>query len=148
MNQGNHGYRQKNDIPLAFGIFGVFIGLFSMCFSLIPCIGIEAVVPAVLALILSIVSMITAKQQGQKALLAVVGIVISAIAIGIIVFQLTLLLGLGNAAIKSAKESLEERALQDSLRRLDSLRSDTLDVTVPFGQDTLESDSIVITPVE
>jgi len=77
-NQGN---------PKLFAILGLVIGILSLLFSLIPCIGYYALVPSIMGILLSGVGFYLQKKENGRQSLPISGIIISAIALTAAVYQ-------------------------------------------------------------
>lgn len=73
------------------GIIGIVLGIISLIVAFIPCIGVVAFIPATLALIFSIISIIQASQGYGSKGLGIGALVISVVAILVAALWLTIL---------------------------------------------------------
>lgn len=72
-----------------FGIIGFVIAILSLIFSWIPCIGSLAMIPSIIALVLSILAYSKVSKAGESAGLFIAGIVIAAAALVLSILQYT-----------------------------------------------------------
>ena len=73
------------------GVAGLIVGIISLIFSCIPCLGVWAIVPAVVGVILSAVSMKQAGSGGGSKGMAITGLICSVVAIIIACYWLYLM---------------------------------------------------------
>ena len=78
---------QHTGDPKPFGIIGLVIGIFSLLFSIIPCIGFYAIIPSIIAFIFCLVALILLQQRQESIGIPVSGLIISGLAIIISIFQ-------------------------------------------------------------
>lgn len=70
------------------GVAALVLGIISFIFAFIPCLGVYALVPAVLGLIFGIVGMIKSKKTGQGKGLSIAGFVLCILATVVASWQL------------------------------------------------------------
>ena len=85
------------------GIAGFVLGLLALLFSFIPCLGMYAVFPGVIAIILAAVALMQANKGGAKKGLIIAALVVSVIGTGVAVWQYTVL----SNALEDAGGTLE-----------------------------------------
>jgi hypothetical protein len=73
--------------PKIFSIIGLVLGIFTLIFSLIPCIGYYALVPAIIAAICSGVAWYLLKKENKSVGLAATGVMLGAFAIASATYQ-------------------------------------------------------------
>jgi hypothetical protein len=78
---------QNNLNPKLFAIIGLVLGICTLIFSLIPCIGYYALVPAIMALICSSVAWFLLKKENKPIGLAATGVLLGALAIASATYQ-------------------------------------------------------------
>lgn len=78
---------QNNMNAKLFAIIGLVLGIFTLIFSLVPCIGYYALVPAIMALICSAVAWFLLKKENKPVGLAATGALIAALAIASATYQ-------------------------------------------------------------
>jgi steroid 5-alpha reductase family enzyme len=81
-------------------VASLVLGIIAFILSFIPCIGIFAIVPAILGIIFGIVGMSSAKKTGQGKGMAVAGLILSILAIIWVPLFIFVILG-GVAAVGS-----------------------------------------------
>ena len=120
--------------PKPFGVIGLIIAIFSLIFSLIPCIGFYAFIPALLGVIFCAVNYMYRKQQKDGIGVPVAGIIVGGVAILIAISQFLIFRGVfeakaalddaeqemvrrvGEKILENAKEKLENDIAQDSVQ--------------------------------
>jgi len=80
-------YIETSGDPKPFSIIGLVIGILSLFFALIPCVGTYAMGPALLAFMFSAITFFIFKAREQKSGISVAGMIVSACAIGVGIFQ-------------------------------------------------------------
>lgn len=103
------------------GIAGLIVGILALLFSFIPCLGMWAVVPGVVGLVLSAISMKQAGPNGSKGL--AIGGLITAIIGTLIACYWIYLLSFGAHAIAS---EFEKSGFADSLNKAFKIAGDSL----------------------
>ena len=111
-----------------FGIAGLVLGLIALIFSFIPCLGMYAIFPGVLAIILAAVALMQAnKGNGPKGLI-IAALIVSLIGTAVAVYQYSVLKEAASAftgELEGIKENLEEleeagKDLEDAMRDLEN----------------------------
>ena len=111
-----------------FGIAGFVLGLIALIFSFIPCLGMYAMFPGVLAIILAAVALMQAnKGNGPKGLI-IAALIVSLIGTAVAVYQYSVLKEVASAftgELEGIKENLEEleeagKDLEDAMRDLEN----------------------------
>lgn len=82
-------------------VAGLVLGIMAIVISFIPCIGLLAIMPAILGIIFSVVGLSQAKKTGQGKGMAIAGLVLSLLAIAWIPIFILLIMG-GAAAAGAA----------------------------------------------
>lgn len=77
----------SNSTSKIFGILGLVFGSFSLIFSLIPCVGFYAIVPAFISLVFCIVSYVPAKREQQPTTVPLIGMIVAVMALVIGIIQ-------------------------------------------------------------
>ncbi|MCC6180333.1 MAG: hypothetical protein IT237_00705 [Bacteroidia bacterium] len=85
------------------GIAGLVLGIVAAVVAFVPCLGMYAIIPGVIGLILSIISIIQANKAGAAKGMAIAGLVCSLIGISIAYWQYSKLSAVG----EELKETLE-----------------------------------------
>lgn len=68
-------------------VLGMVFAIITLIFSAIPCIGYYALIPAIVALILSVIGIVYLKKEGKSAIVAVLASCIASVAIAISIYQ-------------------------------------------------------------
>jgi hypothetical protein len=97
------------------GIAGLIVGIISAIFSFVPCLGMWAIIPAIVGIILSAISMKQAGPGGSKGM-AIGGLVTSIIGLLIAAYWLYATIFIANAAVNGMNE-LEKAGGLDSLSK-------------------------------
>lgn len=82
-------------------VAGLVLGIVAIVLSFIPCIGILAIIPAVLGIIFSIMGLSQAKKTGQGKGMAIAGLILSILAIAWVPIFVLIIMG-GAAAAGAA----------------------------------------------
>ncbi len=102
------------------GIIGIVIGVISLIVAFIPCVGVVAFLPGVLAIIFSVISIVQASRGNGAKGLGIVSLVISIIAVLLAAAWLILFSGVAaitNKAIKDpAKFELFEKNIKEAFQ--------------------------------
>ncbi|HLP53941.1 MAG TPA: hypothetical protein VK151_02895 [Fluviicola sp.] len=116
-------------------ILGLVVAILSLLVSMIPCIGYYALVPGVVALICCIMGIIYLKKAGKAASIAIVGVLLSALAVASSVYQY-----IEFRAVFDAKERLEN-SVDDMEREVKKkVKEEVIDYTTEKIKDYLEDD--------
>ncbi len=101
------------------GILSVVIGGLSILFSFIPCLGAYAMYTGGFATILSIIALVLANSAKAPKTMAIIGLVISLLSVGIGVWQYKKLTEVGNV-LKSGADQFQHQ--MDSTLKADSAK--------------------------
>jgi hypothetical protein len=82
-------------------VAGLVFGILAIVIAFVPCIGILAIIPAILGIIFSIVGLVKSRKTGQGKGMAVAGLILSILAIIWVPVLVFLILG-GAAAAGAA----------------------------------------------
>jgi hypothetical protein len=85
------------------GIAGLVLGILAAILSFVPCLGMYAIFPGIIGLVLSIISIIQANKAGAAKGMAIAGLVCSIVGIAIAGWQYSKLSAVG----EELKETLE-----------------------------------------
>lgn len=117
--------------PKPFGIIGLVIAIFSLLFSIIPCIGFYAIIPAFIAFVFCTIAFLYSRQQKQNGSVPLAGMIIAVITISIGIFQYVNYKSVFeakdeiNAITNEAFETITKEALDNALEK-DSLKNDSI----------------------
>lgn len=92
------------------GIAGLVLGILAAIISFIPCLGVWAVVPGIIAIILSIISLSQAKKAGAGKGLAIAGLVCGLVGTALAIWW--------GYAISRAANDFKDSGLLDSLNHV------------------------------
>ncbi len=95
------------------GIAGMVLGIVAVLFSFIPCLGFWAIVPGLLGIVLSIVSLVQANKAGAAKGMAIAGLVCSIIGCCIAGFW-----GYQLSKVNDISKEIQESGLMDSLNNI------------------------------
>lgn len=79
--------KNNSNAGKALGIAGLISGILAAVVSFIPCLGVYAVFPGIIGLVLSIISMVQASKANAAKGLAIAGLVCSLVGSSIAVYQ-------------------------------------------------------------
>lgn len=88
------------------GIAGLVLGILAAILSFVPCLGMYAIFPGIIGLVLSIISIIQANKAGAAKGMAIAGLVCSIVGIAIAGWQYSKLSAVGEE-LKETLENLE-----------------------------------------
>ncbi|MBK9285774.1 MAG: DUF4190 domain-containing protein [Sphingobacteriaceae bacterium] len=112
------------------GVAGLVIGIISLIFSFIPCLGAWAFIPAIVGLILSLISMKQAGPNGSKGM-AIGGLICSAIAIIFACYWLYLMFfGVGKVV-----DEFQKSGAMDSLNKAFKMMGDSMTKAVKILEE-------------
>lgn len=119
--------------PKPFGIIGLVIAIFSCIFSFIPCIGFYAIGPAILAIMFSVIAFVSLKHIGQATNMALAGIIVGVVAIGI-----------GSYQYVTYKEVFKaKKDIENSFNEIDrEVTNKILDTIAKANESKLKNDSV------
>lgn len=98
------------------GIAGLVLGILAAILSFVPCLGMYAVFPGIIGLVLSIISIMQASKAGAAKGMAIAGLVCSLVGTSIAGWQWYAI----NKAVTEAAPGLEN--LKDALENLDTAK--------------------------
>jgi ABC-type Fe3+ transport system permease subunit len=110
------------------GIAGLVVGIIAVLFSFIPCLGAWAIVPAIVGIVLSAISMRQANKAGMPKGTATGGLVCSIIAAAIAIYWIYAMMYAVAAAPDMIKE-MNESGVMDSLNKAMEKLKDITDST-------------------
>jgi hypothetical protein len=107
------------------GIAGMVLGIVAVIFSFVPCLGVYALIPGLIGLVLSIVSFVQANKAGAAKGMAIAGIVCSLVGCAIAGYQWKKINDISNEikdsglldSLKDIGTKLENLNIQDSLNK-------------------------------
>jgi hypothetical protein len=98
------------------GIAGLVLGILAAIFSFVPCLGMWAIVPGIIGLILSVISMKQAGAAGAPKGMAIGGLITSIVGIAIACYWIYAVYFAAGALVDAAQE-LERSGALDSLNK-------------------------------
>jgi hypothetical protein len=104
------------------GIAGLVLGILAAIISFIPCLGVYALIPGIVGIILSAISMVQANKAQAAKGMAIAGLVCSIVGCCLAGYQMYVLSTAGDK-IKEGIEELEKSGALDSLNKaMDELK--------------------------
>ncbi|MBL7916890.1 MAG: hypothetical protein JNM96_00740 [Bacteroidia bacterium] len=108
------------------GLSGLIVGIVAVLFSFIPCLGMYAIIPAVVGIILSAISMSQAGKAGAPKGMAIGGLICSVVAVLIALYWVYVTMFVANEATNVLMNELENTGALDSLNKaLDQIKEIT-----------------------
>lgn len=111
------------------GTAGLVVGIVALFFSFVPCLGLWAIVPGIVGVILSAMSMSQASKAGVPKGMAIGGLVCSIIAIAIAIYWMVVTFYVVNKSpelMQEIQKELEKSGAMDSLNKaMEQLKSIT-----------------------
>jgi len=107
------------------GVAGLVVGILATLFSFIPCLGMWAIVPGIVGIILSAISMKQAGPGGSKGM-AITGLITSILGILIACYWLYVLYFVANTGVDQLREELQKSGFNDSLAKAFKQAGDSL----------------------
>jgi hypothetical protein len=98
------------------GIAGLVLGILAAILSFVPCLGMYAIFPGIIGLILSIISIVQANKAGAAKGMAIAGLVCSIVGSGIAGWQWYTI----SKAVKESGINLEQ--LKENLENMDTTK--------------------------
>ncbi|MCW3075739.1 MAG: hypothetical protein JWO32_348 [Bacteroidetes bacterium] len=98
------------------GIAGLVLGILAAIFSLIPCVGMWAIIPGIIGVILSALSMKQATEAGGSKGMAIGGLICSIVGIAIACYWLYVVYFAAGAVV-NAVEEFDKSGGMDSLNK-------------------------------
>ena len=96
------------------GIAGLVLGILAAILSFVPCLGMYAIFPGIIGLVLSIISIIQANKAGAARGMAIAGLVCSIVGIAIAGWQYSKLSAVGEE-LKETLENLDTAKLRQEM---------------------------------
>lgn len=96
------------------GIAGLVLGILAAILSFVPCLGMYAMFPGIIGLVLSIISIIQANKAGAAKGMAIAGLVCSIVGIAIAGWQYSKLSAVGEE-LKETLENLDTAKLRQEM---------------------------------
>lgn len=103
---------KKSNAGLGLGIAGLVLGIIALIISFIPCLGVYAVIPGAIAIVLSIIGFSQAKKANASKGLIIAALVISILGTTIAIVW-GLVLGKTLSVAKSAMEQMDTKTMED-----------------------------------
>ncbi|MFP9098584.1 hypothetical protein ACLI09_05975 [Flavobacterium sp. RHBU_24] len=131
-------YVETSGDPKPISIVGLVIGILSLFFSLIPCVGSYAMGPALLAFMFSAITFFIFRAREQKSGVSLAGMIVSACAIGVGIYQYVTFREVFKAKEEITRE-VNEAGKQITEQMLDTLiiSSQRVKDTIPPAEDSL-----------
>lgn len=107
------------------GIAGLVLGILAAIVSFVPCLGMYAMFPGIIGLVLSIVSIIQANKAGAAKGMAIAGLVCSIVGIAIAGWQYSKLSAVGEE-LKQTLENLDTAKLRMEMNQVIENMTDSL----------------------
>lgn len=108
------------------GVAGLVLGILAAVISFVPCLGMYAMVPGVIGLILSVISIIQANKAGAAKGMAIAGLICSLVGIAIAGWQYTKLKSVGEE-LKDTIENLDTAKLRMEMNQALDQITDSLE---------------------
>jgi len=96
MEQTNQSSTRTNNDGKSLGIAGLIIGTLSLMFSFIPCIGMWAIIPSIVGVILSSISLSQVSRAGQSKSMSLAGLICSILALLIALYWIVMIFNMTN----------------------------------------------------
>jgi hypothetical protein len=107
------------------GIAGLVLGILAAILSFVPCLGMYAMFPGIIGLVLSIISIIQANKAGAAKGMAIAGLVCSIVGIAIAGWQYSKLSAVGEE-LKETLENLDTAKLRQEMESVMEQVTDSL----------------------
>ncbi len=108
------------------GIAGLVLGILAAVVSFVPCLGMYAMFPGIIGLVLSLISIIQANKAGAAKGMAIAGLVCSLVGIAIAGWQYSKLKAVGEE-LKESLENLDTAKLRQEMESVIQQVSDSLE---------------------
>lgn len=108
------------------GIAGLVLGILAAVVSFVPCLGMYAMFPGIIGLVLSIISIVQANKAGAAKGMAIAGLVCSLVGIAIAGWQYSKLKAVGEE-LKESLENLDTAKLRQEMESVIQQVSDSLE---------------------
>ena len=87
------------------GIIGIVLGVISLIVAFIPCVGVVAFIPGILALLFSVISIVQASRGNGSKGLGIVALVVSCLAILLAALWLSVFSGVSMVATEALRDT-------------------------------------------
>ena len=108
------------------GIAGLVLGILAAVVSFVPCLGMYAMFPGIVGLVLSVISIIQANKAGAAKGMAIAGLVCSIVGISIAAWQYSKLSAVGEE-LKETLENLDTAKLRQEMESAMQSVTDSLE---------------------
>jgi hypothetical protein len=108
------------------GVAGLVLGISAAVISFVPCLGMYAIIPGVIGLVLSVISIIQANKAGAAKGMAIAGLVCSIVGIAIAGWQYSKLKAVGEE-LKETIENLDTAKLRMEMEKVIENVTDSLE---------------------
>ena len=108
------------------GIAGLVLGILAAIISFVPCLGMYAVFPGIIGLILSIISIIQANKAGAAKGMAIAGLICSIVGSSLAIWQYTKLKS-GLDELKENMENIDTAKLREQINESMQNLTDSLE---------------------
>lgn len=108
------------------GIAGLVLGILAAVISFVPCLGMYAMIPGIIGLVLSVISIIQANKAGAAKGMAIAGLVCSIVGIAIAGWQYSKLAAVGEE-LKETLENLDTAKLRMEMNQAIENITDSLE---------------------
>lgn len=110
------------------GIAALIVGIVATVFSFIPCVGMWAIIPGIVGIILASISMKQTGPGGSKGM-AIGGLITSVIGLLIAIYWLYVVYFVAHEGVEQLKEELEKTGVMDSLNKAMEQLKEVVDST-------------------
>jgi hypothetical protein len=107
------------------GIAGLVLGILAAILSFVPCLGMYAIFPGIIGLVLSIISIVQANKAGAAKGMAIAGLVCSIVGSSIAVWQYMKIKD-GLEQIKEGIENMDTAKLRQEMNEVIETMTDSL----------------------
>ena len=108
------------------GIAGLVLGILAAVLSFVPCLGMYAMFPGIIGLVLSIISIVQANKAGAAKGMAIAGLVCSLVGIAIAGWQYSKLKAVGEE-LKETLENIDTAKLRQEMESAIQQVADSLE---------------------
>lgn len=133
--------------PKPFGIIGLVFAIFAALFSLVPCVGFYALIPAIIAFIMSLIAFLYARKTKASESVPLAGMIIAVVAIFIGIYQYYEYKAVFDTkakienAINEAKGEVEDQ-VKESIMDIIEEELEKVNQNDSIQQDSIQQDSI------
>ncbi|MDF2448249.1 MAG: hypothetical protein K0R26_753 [Bacteroidota bacterium] len=108
------------------GVAGLVLGILAAVISFVPCLGMYAMIPGVIGLVLSVISIIQANKAGAAKGMAIAGLICAIVGIAIAGWQYSKLKAVGEE-LKETIENLDTAKLRMEMNQAFESITDSLE---------------------